>query len=73
MGCGHHPQIAGRVQGLSLIHSSNPENAKAMIDFICSAEGQTALAAAQEGTLRYTNAGYTAPEGAWLKPSSEIT
>ena len=50
----------------------NPENAKKMIDFICSAEGQTALAAYQQGTLRYTNAGYTVPENAWLKPSTEI-
>ena len=59
--------------GVALVKNGpNPENAKAMIDFICSAEGQTALAAAQQGTLRYTNAGYTAPEGAWLKPSSEI-
>ena len=33
---------------------------------------QTALAAAQQGTLRYTNAGYTAPEGAWLQSSDEI-
>ena len=31
------------------------------------------MGAAQEGTLRYTNDGYTAPEGAWLKPSSEMT
>ena len=50
------------VFGCGLVKNGpNPENAKAMIDFICSAEGQTALAAAQEGTLRYTNAGYTAP------------
>ena len=60
--------------GTALIKNGpNPENAKAMIDFICSAEGQTALAAYQEGTLRYTNAGYEIPEGAWLTPSSEIT
>ncbi len=51
----------------------NPENAKAFIDFICSAEGQTALAAYQEGTLRYTNANYETPENAWLAPASEIT
>ena len=44
-----------------------------MIDFICSAEGQTALAAYQGGTLRYTNAGYTVPEDAWLPASDEIT
>ena len=58
------------VFGCGLVKNGpNPENAKAMIDFICSAEGQTALAAAQQGTLRYTNAGYTAPEGAWLQSS----
>lgn len=39
---------------------------------LCSAEGQTALAAYQEGTLRYTNANYEAPENAWLAPSSDI-
>ena len=50
----------------------NQENAKLMIDFICSAEGQSAIAANQEGTLRYTNKGFALPEGAWLAPSSEI-
>ena len=61
------------VFGCGLVKNGpNPENAKAMIDFICSAKGQTALAAAQQGTLRYTNAGYTAPEGAWLQSSDEI-
>ena len=60
--------------GTALIKNGpNPENAKLFIDFICSAEGQTALAAYQEGTLRYTNAGYTVPENAWLTPSDEIT
>ena len=60
--------------GCALIKGGpNPENAKLMIDFICSAEGQTALAAYQGGTLRYTNAGYTVPENAWLTPSDEIT
>ena len=60
--------------GCALIKGGpNPENAKLMIDFICSAEGQTALAAYQQGTLRYTNAGYTVPENAYLKPSDEIT
>ena len=59
--------------GTALIKGGpNPENAKLLIDFICSAEGQTALAAYQEGTLRYTNAGYEVPENAWLKPTSEI-
>ena len=60
--------------GTALIKGGpNPENAKLFIDFICSAEGQTALAAYQEGTLRYTNANYEVPADAWLKPSSEIT
>ena len=59
--------------GCALIKGGpNPENGKLFIDFICSAEGQTALAAYQQGTLRYTNAGYVVPENAWLKPSSEI-
>ena len=60
--------------GCALVKNGpNPENAKLMIDFICSAEGQTALAAYQQGTLRYTNANYEVPADAWLTPSSEIT
>ena len=60
--------------GTALIKNGpNPENAKLFIDFICSAEGQTALAAYQQGTLRYTNANYETPADAWLKPASEIT
>ena len=59
--------------GCALIKGGpNPENGKLFIDFICSAEGQTALAAYQQGTLRYTNAGYEVPADAWLKPSNEI-
>ena len=59
--------------GTALVKNGpNPENAKVFIDFICSAEGQTALAAYQQGTLRYTNANYEVPENAWLAPSSEI-
>ena len=59
--------------GTALVKNGpNPENAKVMIDFICSAEGQTALAAYQQGTLRYTNANYETPAEAWLAPSSDI-
>lgn len=59
--------------GCALVKNGpNPENAKAMIDFLCSAEGQTALAAYQEGTLRYTNANYEVPANAWLTPSNEM-
>lgn len=62
------------VFGTALVKGGpNPENAKAMIDFICSAEGQTALAAYQQGTLRYTNANYVVPENAWLPAASEMT
>ena len=50
----------------------HPENAKALINFVCSAEGQSAMAAYQQGTLRYTNAGYTVPADAWLPATSEI-
>lgn len=60
--------------GCALVKNGpNPENAKLMIDFICSADGQTALATAQEGTLRYTNANYVTPENAWLPAADEIT
>ena len=60
--------------GCALIKNGpNPDNAKLMIDFICSAEGQTAIAEIQGGTLRYTNAGFKLPENAWLTPSDEIT
>ena len=60
--------------GTALVKNGpNQENAKAMINFICSPEGQTALAAYQQGTLRYTSPNYEVPEGAWLAASSEIT
>ncbi len=59
--------------GCALVKNGpNPENAKLLIDFISSAAGQTALAAFQQGSLRYTNAGYTVPENALLTPSSEM-
>lgn len=62
------------VFGSALIKNGpNPENAKLMIDFLCSAEGQNAIAAKQGGTLRYTNSGFKMPENAWLTPSEEIT
>ena len=61
------------VYGMALIKGGpNPENAKALIDFVTSAEGQTAMAAHQHGTLRYTNASYTEPADAWLKSANEI-
>ena len=50
----------------------HPENAKALIDFLCSAEGQNRISELQEGTMRWTNSGWVAPEGAWLQPTSEI-
>lgn len=47
--------------------------AKAMVNFVCSAEGQSAMAKYMEGTLRLTNASYVTPENAWLQASSEMT
>ncbi len=46
--------------------------AKAMVDFICSADGQTTMAAYMQGTLRFTNTKYTVPENSWLIDSSEL-
>lgn len=46
--------------------------AKAFVNWVCSAEGQSAMAEYMEGTLRFTNANYTSPENAWLKASSDI-
>lgn len=46
--------------------------AKAFVNFVCSAEGQTAMAKYMEGTLRFTNENYTMPDNAWLKPSGDI-
>ena len=58
--------------GTALVKNGpNQENAKAMINFICSPEGETALAAYQQGTLRYTG-DYEVPDGAWLTASSDI-
>ncbi len=46
--------------------------AKAMVDFICSPEGQTMMAEYMEGTLRFTNTKYTVPANSWLPDSSEL-
>lgn len=46
--------------------------AKAMVDYICSPEGQTELAEYMEGTVRFTNTKYQLPATAWLIDSSEI-
>lgn len=47
--------------------------AKAFVNWITSAEGQSAMAEYMQGTLRFTNANYTSPENAWLTASSDIT
>lgn len=46
--------------------------AKAFVNFVCSAEGQSAMAEYMEGTLRFTNANYATPANAWLKASGDI-
>lgn len=61
------------VCGAALVKNApHQENGKALIDFLCSAEGQTALAAYQGGILRYTNPGYTTPADAWLPDADQI-
>ena len=61
------------VMGMGLVKNGpNQENAKLFINFATSAEGQTALAAYQQGTLRYTNSNYEVPENAWLPATSDI-
>ena len=47
--------------------------AKAFVNWVTSAEGQSAMAEYMEGTLRFTNANYVSPDNAWLKASSDIT
>lgn len=60
--------------GMAIVKGAPHEAAaKALVNFVCSAEGQTAMAEYMEGTLRFTNAGYTSPDNAWLTPSSDIT
>lgn len=46
--------------------------AEAMCDFICSAEGQSAMAKYMQGTLRFTNRNYETPKDAWLTPASQM-
>lgn len=59
--------------GMALVKDCPHEAAgKALINFVCSAEGQTAMAKYMEGTLRFTNRNYKTPENAWLPSSDEI-
>lgn len=50
----------------------HPEAAKALVNFVCSSEGQTRMAEYMEGTLRFTNKNYKTPENAWLPSSEDI-
>lgn len=64
---------SGTIFGTALIKNGpNAENAKAMIDFICSAEGQTAISAYQGGTMRYCNAEAQLPTNSELADSDKI-
>lgn len=59
--------------GMAVIKGApHMEAAKAFVNFVCSAEGQSALAEYMEGTLRFTNANYTSPANAWLKASGDM-
>ena len=46
--------------------------AEALVNFMTSAEGQSAIAEYEEGTLRLTNANYVVPENAWLEASANM-
>ena len=60
--------------GMAIVKGApHMENAKALVNFVCSAEGQSAIAEYQEGTLRLTNKNYTIPENAWLEDSKDMT
>ena len=50
----------------------HPEAAKALVNYVCSAEGQTRMAEYMEGTLRFTNRNYETPENAWLPSSNDM-
>ena len=50
----------------------HPNAAKVLIDFIISAEGQTAMAAYDQGTVRFLNKGCEYPEDSYLIPTTEI-
>ena len=59
--------------GMALVKNCpHPEAGKALINFVCSAEGQTAMAEYMEGTLRFTNRNYKTPANAWLPSSDQI-
>lgn len=65
--------VSATAFGVAIIKDGpNPEAAKAMADFICSAEGQSAMAEYMEGTLRFTNRNYKVPENSWLMDSAEM-
>lgn len=66
--------VSASAFGVAIIKGAPHEAAaKAMADFICSAEGQSAMAEYMEGTLRFTNKNYKIPENAWLTDSAEMT
>jgi len=59
--------------GMAIVKNApHMEAAKAMVNFVCSEEGQSRMAEYMEGTLRLTNANYKTPDNAWLKPSGDI-
>ena len=46
--------------------------AKAMVDFVCSPEGQTRMSEYMEGTLRFTNTKMKVSEKSWLPDSATL-
>lgn len=59
--------------GMAVVKGApHPEAAKALVNFLCSAEGQSAMAEYMEGTLRLTNKNYKCPDNAWLEDSKNM-
>lgn len=59
--------------GMALVKDCpHPNAAKAFINFVCSADGQSRMAEYMEGTLRFTNRNYKTPDNAWLPSSDQI-
>lgn len=65
--------VSASAFGVAIIKGGpHPNAAKAMADFICSADGQSAMADYMQGTLRFTNKNYKVPEHSWLIDSKDM-
>ena len=63
---------ASAFAGAVIKGAKNMKAAKALVDFVCSAEGQTKMSEYMEGTLRFTNTKMKVSDKSWLCDSSDI-